>query len=68
MSTAMTVLYLEIEPYATGHLDIGDGHHVYWEVCGNPCGKPALFCMVQGRRSHYGAQHELARQRARSYR
>src|SRR3982750_3092453 len=23
-------------------LDVGDGHHLYWEVCGNPAGKPAL--------------------------
>src|SRR3990172_1742074 len=25
-----------------GHLDVGDGHRVYWETCGNPAGKPAL--------------------------
>ncbi|GAA3246522.1 hypothetical protein GCM10020216_076240 [Nonomuraea helvata] len=31
-----------IEPYDHGHLDTGDGHLVYWEVCGNPNGKPAL--------------------------
>ncbi|MEV0202029.1 prolyl aminopeptidase [Nonomuraea sp. NPDC050691] len=31
-----------IEPYDHGHLDTGDGHLVYWEVCGNPAGKPAL--------------------------
>ncbi|MET7465562.1 prolyl aminopeptidase [Nonomuraea sp. NPDC005501] len=31
-----------IEPYDHGHLDTGDGHLVYWEVCGNPVGKPAL--------------------------
>jgi proline iminopeptidase len=24
-------------------LDTGDGHEVYWECCGNPEGKPALF-------------------------
>jgi proline iminopeptidase len=23
-------------------LDVGDGNRVYWEVCGNPAGKPAL--------------------------
>ena len=27
-------------------LDVGDGNHVYWEVCGNPNGKPAI--MVHG--------------------
>jgi proline iminopeptidase len=31
-----------LEPYATGTLDVGDGHAVYWEACGNPDGKPAL--------------------------
>lgn len=38
----MTELYPEIEPYARGFLDVGDGQHVYWETCGNPQGKPAL--------------------------
>jgi proline iminopeptidase len=38
----MTVLYPEIEPYDYGMLAVGDGNHVYWEVCGNPNGKPAL--------------------------
>jgi proline iminopeptidase len=36
------VLYPEIEPHDHGMLDVGDGHHVYWEVCGNPDGKPAV--------------------------
>ncbi len=31
-----------IEAYETGMLDVGDGHQVYWEVSGNPAGKPAL--------------------------
>ncbi|MET7889459.1 prolyl aminopeptidase [Streptomyces avermitilis] len=35
-------LYPPIEPYEKGILDVGDGNHVYWEVCGNPRGKPAL--------------------------
>ncbi len=35
-------LYPEIEPYDHGMLDVGDGHHVYWETCGNPYGKPAV--------------------------
>lgn len=34
--------YPEIEPYASGLLDVGDGNRVYWETCGNPQGKPAL--------------------------
>jgi proline iminopeptidase len=32
-----------IEPYDNGMLDVGDGHQVYWESCGNPHGKPAIF-------------------------
>jgi proline iminopeptidase len=32
-----------IEPYDSGMLDVGDGHLVYWECCGNPYGKPALL-------------------------
>ncbi len=32
----------EMTPYADGMLDVGDGHQVYWEVCGNPAGKPAV--------------------------
>jgi len=31
-----------LEPHASGMLDVGDGHHVYWESSGNPNGKPAL--------------------------
>jgi len=36
-------VYPEIQPYAHGYLDTDDGHHVYWELCGNPDGKPAIF-------------------------
>jgi proline iminopeptidase len=36
-------LYPEIEPYASGLLDVGDGQRIYWEECGNPAGKPAVF-------------------------
>lgn len=34
--------YPPIEPYDHGLLDVGDGQRVYWEVCGNPEGRPAL--------------------------
>lgn len=34
--------YPEIEPYAHGMLDVGDGNQMYWETCGNPAGKPAV--------------------------
>jgi proline iminopeptidase len=39
----MRTLYPEIEPYDHGMLDVGDGHRVYWELCGNPSGKPVVF-------------------------
>ena len=39
----LRTLYPVIEPYQSGHLDVGDGHQVYWELCGNPDGKPAVF-------------------------
>ncbi|MYS65847.1 prolyl aminopeptidase [Streptomyces sp. SID5473] len=35
-------MYPPIRPYDAGLLDVGDGQHVYWEVCGNPRGKPAV--------------------------
>jgi proline iminopeptidase len=35
-------LYPPIEPYDHGMLAVGDGSLVYWEVCGNADGKPAL--------------------------
>ncbi|MER7500556.1 prolyl aminopeptidase [Nonomuraea pusilla] len=36
-------MYPTGEPYDTGMLDVGDGNRVYWEVSGNPQGKPALI-------------------------
>lgn len=36
-------LYPAYEPYDSGLLDTGDGHQIYWELCGNPKGKPAIF-------------------------
>ncbi|MGH8732895.1 MAG: prolyl aminopeptidase, partial [Burkholderiales bacterium] len=39
----MRSFYPEIQPYDSGHLDTGDGHQIYWEMCGNPKGKPAVF-------------------------
>ncbi len=32
-----------IEPFDSGMLDVGDGHRIYWEGCGNHAGKPALY-------------------------
>ena len=39
----MSVQFPVIEPYDSGLLDVGDGHEVYWEACGNPVGAAALF-------------------------
>lgn len=36
-------MYPAIEPYAHGHMDVGHGHQVYWELCGNPNGRPVVF-------------------------
>jgi proline iminopeptidase len=36
-------LYPAFEPYETGTLDVGDGHRLYWELSGNPDGKPVVF-------------------------
>lgn len=36
-------LYPPIEPLDQGYLNVGDGHSIYWEVCGNPDGLPAVF-------------------------
>jgi proline iminopeptidase len=40
---ARRTLYPEIQPYDTGMLDVGDGHRLYWELSGNPDGKPVVF-------------------------
>ncbi len=37
------VVFPPIEPYESGMLDTGDGNFVYWEMCGNPDGVPALI-------------------------
>jgi proline iminopeptidase len=34
--------YPSIEPFATGRLDVGDGHTIAWEASGNPSGIAAL--------------------------
>ncbi|MYZ47468.1 prolyl aminopeptidase [Rhizobiales bacterium L72] len=39
----MRGLYPPVEPRESGLLDVGDGHQVYWEICGPPDGKPAVF-------------------------
>lgn len=41
--TALRGLYPALEPYATGTLDVGDGHVLHYERCGTPGAKPAVF-------------------------
>lgn len=36
-------LYPEIEPYASGLLELDALHRMYWEECGNPRGLPVVF-------------------------
>jgi proline iminopeptidase len=36
-------LYPHIEPYNSGMLRVSDVHQIYFEECGNPKGKPAVF-------------------------
>ena len=39
----MRILYPATDPHASGHLDVGDGHFIYWERAGTPGAKPAVF-------------------------
>jgi len=39
----MTKFYPKIKPYKKGYLDVGNGHQIYYEMIGNPKGKPVLF-------------------------
>ncbi len=43
MPESTRTLYPPIEPFKTGMLDTGEGHTLYWELSGNPQGKPAVF-------------------------
>ena len=43
MTNDRRTLYPEFEPYESGMLDVGDGHSLYWELSGNPEGKPVVF-------------------------
>lgn len=43
MTEPRRTLYPEIEPYDTGMLPVSALHTLYYEQCGNPRGKPAVF-------------------------
>ncbi len=36
-------LYPALEPFRTGYLRVSEIHEIYYEECGNPAGKPAVF-------------------------
>jgi proline iminopeptidase len=36
-------LYPDITPHESDLLAVGDGHRLYYEVCGNPAGEPVVF-------------------------
>ena len=40
--SAVARLYAQTEPYKRMRLDVGGGHELYVEECGNPDGKPAI--------------------------
>jgi proline iminopeptidase len=42
-AAARRTLYPEIEPHRSGMLRVSPVHCIYWEECGNPRGKPAVF-------------------------
>src|SRR5919109_3430471 len=39
----LRTLYPAIKPYKSGMLRVSDVHQIYFEECGNPKGKPAVF-------------------------
>ncbi|MCW2800703.1 MAG: pip [Aeromicrobium sp.] len=39
----MRDFYPAIEPFDSGLLDVGDGQQIYYEISGNPDGKPAVY-------------------------
>ena len=42
MST-LRELYPAIDPFHSGMLSVGQDHEIYYEQCGNPTGKPAVY-------------------------
>lgn len=37
-------LFPPITPFTTGHLPAQEGHSIYYEISGNPKGKPVVYC------------------------
>lgn len=65
--TRVDALYPPSEPFDAGWLDVGDGHRLYYEQCGQPAGRPLLFlhggpgsaCSPRHRRLFDPARHRL---------
>ena len=63
----MRTLYPEIEPFATGTLEVDGRHKLYFEQCGNPDGKPVVLlhggpgagCSAKMRRFHDPAKYHI---------
>ena len=61
------VLYPPLEPYRSARLDVGAGHQIYFEECGNPNGKPVLVvhggpgggCNPTMRRYHDASRYRI---------
>ena len=59
--------YPAIDPYDGGLLDVGHGHRIHWECCGNPEGKPVVFlhggpgggCKADHRRAFDPARYRI---------
>lgn len=32
-----------LAPHASGLVDVGDGHRIYWDISGNPADKPTVY-------------------------
>jgi proline iminopeptidase len=63
----MRTLYPALEPYRSGYLAVDGRHSLYFEECGNPDGKPAVFlhggpgagCNANMRRFHDPAAYRI---------
>lgn len=63
----MKTLYPPIEPYAVHEFDVGDGHLIHVEECGNPEGVPSVFLHGgpgSGCRGHHRSFFDPERYRA----
>lgn len=43
MQTSLFSLYPNIDPFRSSLISVGNSHEIYYELCGNPSGKPVVF-------------------------